>query len=190
MCIICICNKNKIFWYMRNSRNFRDLLVQYLQCPYKEKEEIFKKMEQNAQKFFDYAMLFQFGDSDVRDSALKKMKETFLDERYSIQVQQNVLDLMSAIKEVEEDYGHCDISKEAILEKFFRKHNETKENLLFYLAESEDLRYEEKAEKKLKHFYKTESGMQHGIFAKRDRDICLYLKSPFGMNSLDVLSEI
>ena len=176
---------------MRNSKKFKDLLVQYLQGPHKEKEEVFKKMTKNAKKFFDYAMLFQFGEADVRESALKKMKETFLNEHYSIRAQQNILDLFGAIKEIEEDYGYCDINKEAILEKFFRKYHETKEDLLFYLAESEDLRYEAQVEKKLlKNFYKTESGMWLGIVAKRDRDIYLYHISAFGMNALDVLKVI
>ena len=176
---------------MRNSKKFRDLLVQYLQCPYKEKERILKEMTKNAKKFFDYAMLFQFGDYDVRYSALKKMKETFLDERYSIQIQQNILDLLSAIKEVEETVGYCDINKEYVLEKFYRKYNKAKEDLLFYLAESEALRYEAQAEKKLlKYFYKTEPGMYQGIDAKEYRNIDLHINSAFNKKSLDVLSMI
>lgn len=174
---------------MRNSKKFRDLLVQYLQGPYKEKPGIFKKMEQNAQKFFDYAMLFQFGYD--RDFALKKMKETFLNERYSIQIQQNILDLLSAIEEVKENFGRCEIDKESILERFYRKYHKTKEDLLFYLAESENLQYGEQAEKKLlKHFYKTEPGMYQGIDAKGYRNVDLHINSAFNKKSLDVLSMI
>jgi hypothetical protein len=176
---------------MRNSTKFRDLFVEYLPAPHSEKREMIEELRKSAKKFFDFAMLFQF-DRYGREEAFDKMMETYLQEKYSIRIQLNILDLFDAIDEWNEDHEEEPINKIGFLDEFFEKHHERKEDLLFYLAETEGCgRYESKAENKLlKLYYATESGMLRGVNAKIDRNSKMSIASLFGKKSLDVLGAI
>lgn len=176
---------------MRNSSKFRDLLVEYLSFSHSKKTEMIDNLRKSAKKFFDFAMLFQF-DRYGREEAFDKMKETYLQERYPIRVQQNLLDLFSAIDEWNEIHEYETVDKKIFLEAFYKKCHEKKDDLLFYLAESESCgRYKSKAEKKLlKLYYATELGMVRGINAKVDRNTKMSIASPFGKNSMEVLGSI
>lgn len=176
---------------MRNSYKFRELLVEYLQASYSKKTKMIDNLRKSAKKFFDYAMLFQF-DRYGREEAFEKMMKSYLQEKYFIRIQQNILDLFDAIDEWNEDHEEEPIDKNLILEKFYKKHHERKEDLLFYLAEIEGSgRYESKAEKKLlKLYYATESGMLRGVNAKIDRNTKMSIASPFGKKSMKVLDSI
>lgn len=175
---------------MRNSNKFRDLLVQYLQSPSSKKPTIYKEMKNNAKKFFDYAMLFQFGSTTNQEFALKGMSRTVLQERYSIQVQQNILDLFDAIDEFAEDYEKIPFDKNTMLNRFFQKYHERKDDLLFYIAKSDGNYYKSQAIKLLSKYYTTDLTMQRGINAKIERNSKLRISSCFGKNSLEILATI
>lgn len=177
---------------MRNSSKFRDLLVEYLPASHSKKTKMIDDLRKSAKKFFDYAMLFQF-DRYGREEALDKMMETYLQEKYSIRIQQNILDLSDAIDQWNEDHDEEEpISKRIFLEAFYKKHHEKKEDLLFYLAQIEGGgRYKSKAENKLlRLYYATKSGMLRGIDAKIDRNAKMSLASPFLDDSMVVLASI
>ena len=176
---------------MRNSYKFRELLVKYLRASHSEKSQMIENLRKSAKKFFDFALLFQF-DRHGREETFDKMKETYLQERYPIRVQRNLLDLFSAIDEWNDIHEYDTVDKKEFLEAFYKKCHARKDDLLFYLAESEGCgRYESKAEKKLlKLYYATEVGMVRGINAKVDRNTKMSIASPFGKNSMEVLSAI
>ena len=175
---------------MRNSSHFRDLLVEYLQTPLSKKSALIDDLRKSAKKFFDYAMLFQF-DRYGREEALDNMMETYLQERYPIRVHQNVLDLFSAIDEWNELHDEDMVDKEDFLEEFFNEYHEKKEDLLFYLAEIEDGEYVSQAKSRLmRHYYKTEAGMERGISAKAEQNTNMSIASLFGKNSLEILGSI
>ena len=175
---------------MRNTREFRKLLRLYLRAPRKEKSKIYKKLERCATSFFDYCMLFQFGDKADQIRAFNNMAKTFLNEKYPIQVHQNIMDLCMAIDEINAiDEKHIR-DKEKYLDKFFRARHEKKEDLLFYLAESKCGNHISSAIKKVRKFYKTYQGMQRGFEAKMKRNKKLCQKSTFLSPSLTILNSI
>lgn len=177
---------------MRNTKEFSELLKQYLRAPIREKRAIYKKLEKCATKFFDFCMLFQFGEKEDQMKAFKKMAKTYLDERYPTEIHQNIMDLLTAIDEInaiDEDHVR---DKEKFLDKFFnvKAKNGRKDDLLFYLAESDDGKHIIQARKKIWKFYKTWQGLQRGIKAKRRRNTKLCQKSTFLGKSLDILGSI
>ena len=176
---------------MRNSKEFRELLKQYLRAPIREKRAIYKKMKSKASTFFDHCMVFQFGDKQDQIQAFKKMAKTYLNERYTTSIHRNTLDLCAAIDELNAiDEEHV-IEKEKYLNRFFRVHHESREDLLFYIATCRDGKYANETIQKLwSRYYETYQGMYRGIHAKEERNDSLSAASLFLANQSAILRSL
>lgn len=176
---------------MRNSKEFCEQLKQYLRAPIREKRAIYKKMKTKASTFFDYCMVFQFGDKEDKIQAFKKMAKVYLNEKYPKRIYQNTLDLCAAIDELNAiDEEHV-IEKEKFLNKFFKKYHESREDLLFYIAQSRDGKYaEETIDKLWSRYYETYQGMFRGIHAKEERNDNLSAASLFLANQSAILRSL
>ena len=176
---------------MRNCKEFRELLKQYLRAPIREKRAIYKKMKAKASTFFDYCMVFQFGKKEDQIKAFKKMAKTYLNEKYPIRVYRNTLDLCAAIDELNAiDEEHV-IEKETFLDKFFRAHHESREDLLFYISVSRNGKYANETIRKLwSKYYETYQGMYRGIYAKEERNDRLSAASTFLANPSTILRSL
>ena len=176
---------------MRNSKEFCEQLKQYLRAPIRKKRAIYKKMKTKASTFFDYCMVFQFGDKEDKIQAFKKMAKVYLNEKYPKRIYQNTLDLCAAIDELNAiDEEHV-IEKEKFLNKFFKKYHESREDLLFYIAQSRDGKYaEETIDKLWSRYYETYQGMFRGIHAKEERNDNLSAASLFLANQSAILRSL
>lgn len=176
---------------MRNSKEFRELLKQYLRAPIRGKRAIYKNMKTEALTFFDYCMVFQFGDKKDKIQAFKKMAKIYLNEKYPTMVYRNTLDLCAAIDELNAIDEEHFIEKEKFLDKFFRAHHESREDLLFYISVSRNGKYANETIRKLwSKYYETYQGMFRGIYAKEERNNSLRAASTFLANPSAILMSL
>ena len=91
---------------------FDDLYYQYRNASLRsgKRPELFERMLECAKRFDDWAIIHRYGDSSYQYLAEQKMKATVFDEKNSLDVQRNIINLFELIvddgerREIMEDF--------------------------------------------------------------------------------------
>ena len=158
---------------MRHSKDFNKLLLQYEATSIAKRSKIFKKMRRQARTFADWAIIYQYAGSSIREATLPKMEAKVLKGKKLSDIQLNILEYFMVCYQNE---------KNDILRKYIKKYN-SKDDLLFAFSVAtscwDNGDFNSILLDKLNKFYKRGGDIERGVKARGKKNQKLLEKSKF-----------